>query len=941
MFAWFHSAIIAPKCAAPKCAAAKRAALKRPGGRRFRVRGEPERRWRRLWVEAFEDRRMLAAAFAEFVDPHSAIGNQFGATVLPLGTGNVVITSPYDDAGGSDAGAVYLFSGRTGELISTLTGSQANDHVGSGGVTALTNGNFVVLSPDWDSDTVVDASAATWGSGMVGVQGVVSAANSLVGSTSGDRIGINPFVVNAVTPLTNGNYVLASPNWDNGDVMDAGAVTWGDGTVGVRGSITEANSLVGTGTSDLIGKDGVVGLTNGNYVVASADWSVQTGAATFGDGQVGVRGQISVTNSLVGGGSGDQIGSTVTALPNGNYLVRSSSWNSYAGAVTFGMGTTGTVGIVSGQNSLVGSASFDFINANGGVRVFSNGNYLVLSPLWNDSRGAVTFGSGTSGVSGEVSAANSLVGSTANDQVGSGDVAMLTNGNYVVSSPLWDNGAVTDVGAVTFGDGTNGMTGPVSLTNSLIGSSAGDQVGRFGARALTNGNYVVDSPYWSNGAATKAGAVTLGDGTTGMIGIVSAANSLVGSAANDQVGGGVITVLTNGNYVVRSPLWDNGNVQDAGAVTLGDGASGIVGVVSAANSLVGSAAGDQVGSSGVAALTNGNYVVKSGLWDNGAVQDVGAVTFGLGASGVVGPVSSSNSLIGSAASDQVGSGLGFTGVLPLLNGSYIVLSPKWDNGAAPDAGAVTFGRGSSGMNGAVDALSSLVGITAGDQVGGGAGGSLLVRRLTNGNYVVGSRAWDNGLLPDAGAVTFGNGISGTSGPIAATNSVVGGAANTNLQAIAVDDVNQTFYAVFLAEEGGHVRVGSQIDGFAHHWHLAARPTDVNNDGHVAAGDALDVINYVNARFPTDVAADAALGKPYGFLDVNGDDFVAPNDALDVINAINAEMGGGGEGEGSGFGVQGSGAPEGDKRQGTGDREADAALMMLLAMDSGTQARRRM
>ena len=46
----------------------------------------------------------------EFVDPHPASGNQFGAAVVPLSNGNVVITSPHDSFGGPDAGAVYLFN---------------------------------------------------------------------------------------------------------------------------------------------------------------------------------------------------------------------------------------------------------------------------------------------------------------------------------------------------------------------------------------------------------------------------------------------------------------------------------------------------------------------------------------------------------------------------------------------------------------------------------------------------------------------------------------------------------------------------------------------------------------------------------------------------------------------------------------------------------------
>src|SRR5829696_4989963 len=111
----------------------------------------PITRNRRLRAEQLEERAVPAVAFPEFFDPHPAAGNQFGHTVLPLSTGNVVITSPFDDAGGTDAGAVYLFNGATGTLISTLVGSTANNNVGSGAVTALSNGNYVVRSFNWDN----------------------------------------------------------------------------------------------------------------------------------------------------------------------------------------------------------------------------------------------------------------------------------------------------------------------------------------------------------------------------------------------------------------------------------------------------------------------------------------------------------------------------------------------------------------------------------------------------------------------------------------------------------------------------------------------------------------------------------------------------------------------------------------------------------------------
>ena len=254
-------------------------------------------------------------------------------------------------------------------------------------------------------------------------------------------------------------------------------------------------------------------------------------------------------------------------------------------------------------------------SATGGVVALSNGNYVVSSPYWDNGAaadaGAVTWGSGTTGISGVVSSSNSLVGSTSNDQVGIGGVDGLEQWQLRGQQLYWDNGAATDAGAVTWGSGTTGVSGVVSGSNSLVGSTSDDQVGYGGVVALSNGNYVVSSPYWDNGAATDAGAVTWGSGTTGVSGVVSSSNSLVGSTSDDQVGYGGVMALSNGNYVVRSYYWDNGAATDAGAVTWGSGTTGISGVVSSSNSLVGSTSNDQVGYGGVVALSNGNYVVSS------------------------------------------------------------------------------------------------------------------------------------------------------------------------------------------------------------------------------------------------------------------------------------------------------------------------------------------
>ncbi len=451
---------------------------------------------------------------------------QFGVSVTVLPNGNIVVADPLYDAGATaDVGAVYLYDGATGVLISMLTGSTAGDQVGWNGLTAdvkvLSNGNYVIRSRYWDNGTAADAGAVTWGNATTGISGVVSAANSLVGSTAGDYVGTG-----SVAALSNGNYVVSSDWWNNGAATSAGAVTWGNGTTGVKGAVSAANSLVGSWSNDVVG--GVILLNNGNYVVRSPFWHNHTGAVTWGNAATGIVGQVSVTNSLVGSKDNDEIGWIVTALSNGNYVVGSESWDNGgvadAGAATWGNGTTGIVGQVSAANSLVGSVADDRVGEL--VWALSNGNYVVSTEWWNNgaatNAGAVTWGNGTIGVKGAVSAANSLVGSTADDGVGSlGGVVLLSNGNYVVGSYRWDNGGVADAGAATWGNGTTGIVGSVSAANSLVGSTAGDWVGQY-VMVLTNGNYVVRSDWWDNGGIVNAGAATWGNGTTGTSGVVSA-----------------------------------------------------------------------------------------------------------------------------------------------------------------------------------------------------------------------------------------------------------------------------------------------------------------------------------------------------------------------------------------------------------------------------------
>ena len=83
-------------------------------------------------------------------------------------------------------------------------------------------------------------------------------------------------------------------------------------------------------------------------------------------------------------------------------------------------------------------------------------------------------------------------------------------------------------------------------------------------------------------------------------------------------------------------------------------------------------------------------------------------------------------------------------------------------------------------------------------------------------------------------------------------------------------------------------VGKPTEDFAANpYHKFTFPNDVNNDGEVSAGDALTVINHLNAK--RGLSPLPAGQIPEHFLDVTGDNHLSPADALTVINAINAGL----------------------------------------------------
>ena len=219
----------------------------------------------------------------------------------------------------------------------------------------------------------------------------------------------------------------------------------------------------------------------------------------------------STQTDIIGPAGSELFGTTVTVLPNGNFVVTDPSFDA-PGPVT----DVGRVYLYDGNllvliNTMTGTAANDGVGANSTgkpVTVLSNGDYIVCSSGWNGQRGAVTRCSPTTGCPSTINSSNSLVGSVAGDLVGLEGIVVLPNGNFVVRSSQWNNGATTQAGALTWFAAAATPTGMVTTANSRYGGHSGDQIGLIGVVVLTNSNYVTEDAFWDNGTTTDAGAST-------------------------------------------------------------------------------------------------------------------------------------------------------------------------------------------------------------------------------------------------------------------------------------------------------------------------------------------------------------------------------------------------------------------------------------------------
>ncbi len=667
----------------------------------------------------------------------------------------------------------------------SLVGSAPGDALGSGGVQAVTSegtGRFFILTPDWsDGGTKAQAGAVTWIDGRTGalgngnLGGVVSAANSLVGSAAGDRIGSGG-VQKASHDYDETRHFVFSPHWSEGSARPgAGAVTWIEGLSGrlidesAGGVVSAANSLVGGAAGDAVGSGGLVILNTGGGrgLILSPDWSAGAGAITWVDATGGrlandtaLRGVVSGRNSLVGTSAGDRVGGSTYGFSYYHLLDNGDRWSLIFTPDWSDRGTKAGAGAITWIDPLTGLL------------------------------GGMTAATDYETAGGAISSANSLLGAQAGDRIGGRmwddyqnsqyfqpEYRYVGDGALLLTSRLFANGA----GAVTWVDTRNGLLadgshgGVIGAANSVVGDRPGDSVGD---NILVTGAYaLLLSSNWHGGT----GAVTAVHQTTGRLvngaagGIVSASNSVVGGQDGDRIGQNYVTG-GNGRVLFHASNWNAGR----GAVTWVDANTGLLanmtsadgfdGLVSAANSLVGersslpetSNTGDRVGGSRVF-LSGGYFVVMSGDWndDRGAVTRINVADGSLFDGAKAGVITAANSLIGSTAGDGVG-----TSIYPqfVTGGNLLLATP----GFAAGRGAVTLMPSDWSIVGELNERNSVIGSrpNAGLQTNGsfsstaflqdGTNGTSLIRFATDGTgrLVVLSNTFTTGAEPPLGFADF-------------------------------------------------------------------------------------------------------------------------------------------------------------------------------------------
>lgn len=762
----------------------------------------------------------------------SAAGDMVGNNSLVLSAnGNYFVPVPNADVGGTvDAGSLLLVNGGTGRLIGKVNGNNTNEFLGTSVNYFSFGPDVLVTSVKHNNGAFTDAGALIRVANVNLGGGNIERGRVMGGSTS-EMLGTDGFRI-----LGSGDYVVFSESADVGGFTDAGSIILADGATG-----NPIGRLDGTSDNEILGNLQIIESTNGNYwapsPLADPGGTADAGTLYLVDGTTGLaigqfdgdtaNEQLSATTeqnfnlgfdklivrapahggntglvglfnsvagpflsgSVAGAQPGDLVGNRpLTFLGNGNYLVAAPNYQNGstvdAGAVIIADNATGNPLLTPIQGDTMNERLGDF----GDIDTFTLGgfdNFLIISPENGGNRGAVFFVNAMD--AGPTVA--TVAGANVNDNLGSEGVFSVAGG-ILIPVPDADPGGLTDAGTIFLVDNggapinqqnggfmndrygqsidlftlpgailVNNFDSDVNMIDSgqlvsldpntlainwTIDGNTGERLGHpsGGVQTLfSSGNLLIRSPFEDTGGA-DAGRIILANPTTGAV-----IGSLFGQSANENLGSsGFVYERTNGNYFVASTGASPGGNTSAGSVYLADGTTGmLIGQVDGTAPFEGLGANINsfsVGGNDIL-ITSTTHTV-GGNTNAGTVIQAAAVDLGAG-----------NIIRGRIDGGSANEFFGSSGFTNLGNNNFVFRSQNADPGGRVDAGSVFIYDTLTGT-----ILNQIDGAVAGDRVG-----SHTPITTTNLNFFLPVPNADVGGVVDAGRLRL---VSGTSGAILGT-----------------------------------------------------------------------------------------------------------------------------------------------------------------------------
>ena len=717
----------------------------------------------------------------------TATNNSYGATTLSGG----VLQVGNGGAGGTlGSGAITLGAATTLRVDRTGTLTLAGTNVISGTGTFDQHGS---------GTTVLTADSSAAFSGAVSVTGGTlrvsgTTANAGTGTIALGTVGQLDIAGDATVTntITAGTGAVISASGSNGGTLGAGTLDLaagarldlsasGAGALKVTRVITDAND------------DGQLRITAGTVSLQSANTyggnTTVTGGGTLqisGSGTAGNGGSIGLGANTLDIAGGASVSTTITASSGATITSSTGGGTLAAGTLTLADGATLNLAGGAGSTLTVARAITDVaggtdeaVSVTGGTVVLTGANTYTGN---TDITGGATLVLGANGTTGSLAAGNTVsIGSLATLRVNRSDAVTLSGalsglgtfeqagGGTTILTATNTHGATTVSGGVlqvgnggaagTLGSGPVALnagtlridrSGTLTLAGSLSGAGTLDQHGS-GTTILTAANAGFSGAIDITGGTLRISGASAGAGS-GAIAVGANTLDIAGGASIDNdlsVAGGLITSSTGGGTLAAGTAV---NLGDGGSVRLSSAGGGTLAI---ARVLADGGANDATVTidSGTVALRGANTY--------GGNTTVTAGTLQIGGSGTAG---NAGSIVLGANTLDITGGASVSTTITVSSGATIRSST---GGGTLAAGTLTLADGAT-LNLAGGAGSTLTVARAITDVAGGSDEAVSV---TGGTVVLTGTNTYTGDTDITGAATLVLGANGTTGSLAAGNTV--------------------------------------------------------------------------------------------------------------------------------------------------------------------------